>query len=155
MQTRKRKKGSQLVSIINPIIFLATAVYFLLALFFLVSSAFEASFQYGLRSIGACLLPPIIMIFLNAYTAVFEAAKRNRNVNLFIIYGLFTMMVLVLGSTWQFNAIPLMELLLSALFTSILKRMKKSGNTPQLYACCYGFVIGVLGFTSLFGISPL
>ena len=152
MQTRKSK--SRLVDILNPLIVLIAVAYFLLALFFLISNAFDASFQYGLRSLGACFLPLVVMIFLNAYTAVFESTRRNRNVNLFIVYSLCTMMVLVLGSGWNYGGIPLIELLLSTLLASVLKRTLKPNSAPQLYACCYGVVIGVLGFTSLFGVSP-
>lgn len=148
------REKSQFMGIFNLLIVIITVAYFLLALFFLIDSAFEASFRYGLRSLAACFLPLLVMIFASTYTAVLDVGRRNPNINLFIIYGLWTMMVLVLGGSWQLGGIPLIELLLSTMLATILRRTLKRDSAPQLYACCYGVVLGVLGFTSIFGVSP-
>lgn len=146
---------SSLAKFLNPIVFIITAIYFLLALSILVVGAFEANLIYGFRSVAACLIPFIILIFIYAYTPLSESGRRNPNFNLFFIYAVWTLMLMTLSEIWQFQALPLLELLLASTFASIFWRTLKPSSSSQLYACCYGIIVGVLGYVTVFGTSPI
>ena len=148
------RKKNKLVGIFNLIIVTFAVAYLLLALFFLINSAFEASVEYGLRSIAACFLPIIVMVFVSTYTSISKSNRYNPNINLFIIYSIWTMVVLMLGSGWQFGGVPLIEFLLSSILASIFKKTLSPNNIAQIYACCYGVIFSVLGFSSISGTSP-
>lgn len=147
MATKARQK-----KVLHTIAFVGAIAFLLGALIYLVIQAFSAGVLYGLRSIVACVLPLIVMVYVGSSTDIDYGRRGNQNFNLFFIYSIWTLMLLVLGSTWQFPALPLIELLISATLASILWTSKRRHSQSRVFASSYGVLTGLLAYVCFFGI---
>ena len=151
MKSRMKSRTSR-HQIFDFLALLGALIFLLGTLVYLVIGAFTLGLEYGLRSLAACILPVIVITYVGSFTRLFQIGRPNQNFNVFFIYTLWTLMLLILGTTWNFTAIPLLELLTSTTLTSILWRTRKRASDSKLFACCYGVLAGALAFVCIFGI---
>jgi hypothetical protein len=144
-----RLKGLSTLALLCSIIFLLGSIIYL------VVEAFSQSLWFGIRSLAACILPALVLFYLNTFTRIFNIKTYNRNFNLFVVYGLWTLFILVVGSVWEFEPVPLLEILFSFTLTSILFRIKKHSEGQKLASSCYGVLTGLLVYISIFGLLNL
>jgi hypothetical protein len=102
------------------------------------------------------------MAYLGNLTRVFQSGSPNPKVNVFIIYGIWTLMLLILDKSWDFGPVPVMELLISTTFASIFwrsnrqtARSNRQAARSNIFACCYGVLVGLFTFVCFFRIAPI
>lgn len=140
---------------LNSLALICSIIFLLSSLIYLVVDAFSQSLWFGIRSLAGCILPAVVLYYLNVFTPIFNIKNNNRNVNLFVVYGLWTLFILVLGSAWDFNPIPLFEVFFSFTLTSLFFRIKKHAEKQKLASSCYGVLTGLLVYISIFGLLRL
>lgn len=139
--------------ILNSIAVIGTIAFLLGALLYMTLEAFSLGVLFGFRSLVACILPPLVMAYLNSSTDISYGRGKNQNFNLFFLHAVWMLMLLVLGSVWDFTVVPLIELLFSLTLASIWGRARKRNSESRVFACCYGILIGLLCYVCFFGIT--
>lgn len=140
---------------LNSFACICTIIFLLGSILYLVVEAFSQSLWFGIRSLAAGILPALVLYYFNSFTPIFNIKDNNLNVNLFVIYGLWTLFILVLGGVWDFEPLPLFEVLFSLTLTSLLFRIKTHSENQKLASSCYGVLTGLLVYISIFGLLRL
>ncbi|WP_204137936.1 hypothetical protein [Halomicronema sp. CCY15110] len=136
---------------------LFVAVGFLL--FQLVSSillAFSESGWIGFRSLAAAAFPLSVAIYLGFLARMKVPIRESRApiINSFILFLLWTLLLLGIDRSNQLVQFPLEELLYGSTIAAMIWRYKYRDSFKALLACCYGIISGALAAVILFGINP-
>jgi hypothetical protein len=152
MGMRSRASGLKALS---TVAMLSTFAFLIGMLVYLSIESFRIDTWLGFRSVVASILPILAMVYLSHFTRIFQSGHPNPQVNVFIIYGIWTLMLLILDRSWDFGTVPVMELLISATFASIFWRSNKQTASSSIFACCYGVLVGLFTFVCFFRVGPV
>lgn len=131
-----------------------------LALMFLISNLvgpiilnFANGFGSGLRSLAAGVLPILIAVYVGFLINLKVPANESLApaVNNFVIFTLWTLLIIGLDQTYEFMGAPFKELLYSLTLATLIWRYKRRNSFETLVSCCYGIVCGWLSALVLFG----
>lgn len=163
MQSRRNRtpkswmKGSQ--GIMSFFVLFLAVGFLLYQLFATVLYAFSDSSLAGLRSLAAALFPLFVLAYLGFIARLQIPARESRApvINSFVIFLLWTMLVLGIDATLQRVTlpIPIQELLYSATLAGMLWRHRYQDSFKSLVGCSYGVLAGALAAVILFGINPI
>jgi hypothetical protein len=121
-----------------------------------VALAASQSYWIGIRSLAAALFPISVAVYF-AFIARLQLPQNFSNapiINNFVIFALWTMMLLGIDGSNQLNYFPLEELLYSVTIAFLIWRYKRQDSFKDLMACCYGILSGALAAIILFGWNP-
>lgn len=107
----------------------------------------------GLRSLAAGILPILAAVYVGFLLNLKIPANDSRApaVNNFVIFTLWTLLLIGLDETYDFSGVPLKELLYSVTLATLIWRYKRRNSFETLVSCCYGIVCGWLAALVLFG----
>ncbi|MEM8545587.1 MAG: hypothetical protein AAGF66_16530 [Cyanobacteria bacterium P01_H01_bin.119] len=146
-----KKPRPAIVKALDIVAIAAAAAFFAGMTLYLLLGGFALGFGQGMRSLAACLLPLVVIVYLKTSTTLGFSRRTNVPFNLFFIYSVWTMLLLSVVEPLAFLYVPIIEFLFSTTLMSLVMRF---GDTSRrIYACCYGILTGILGFTLFFG-SP-
>ncbi|HEY9735672.1 MAG TPA: hypothetical protein V6D06_05290 [Trichocoleus sp.] len=114
---------------------------------------FATDFILGLRSLAAGILPILAAVYVGFLLNLKIPANESRApaVNNFVIFTLWTLLLIGLDETYDFQGMPLKELLYSLTLATLIWRYKRLNSFETLVSCCYGIVCGWLAALVLFG----
>ncbi len=130
-----------------------------LLLFQLSSSvvyAMTLSSWAGMRSLAAALFPISVAFYFSFLAQLKMPANRSRApvINNFVLFLLWTLLVLGIDGSSQLETFPLEELLYSLTLAFLIWRYKRQESLADLLACCYGILSGALASVIIFGWNP-
>jgi hypothetical protein len=130
-----------------------------LLLFQMVSSIFSAmtlSPLAAIRSMAAAGLPISVAAYFSFLARVQMPTHRSRApiVNNYVLFGLWTLLLLGIDGSNEYVYFPLEELLYSLTIAFLIWRYKRQDSFKDLLACCYGILSGALASVILFGWNP-
>ncbi|PSN17059.1 hypothetical protein C7271_19710 [filamentous cyanobacterium CCP5] len=127
--------------------------YLVFVLTVAVLSGFSNGVGIGLRSLAAALLPPLVAIYLGFLSGVKFPINRSRSprINNFVLFTLWTLLIMGLVGIVNPLGFPLLELLYALTLAAMIWRFKQGGAFAALAACAYGILCGGLLFTAIFG----
>jgi hypothetical protein len=157
---RKQPSNSWTKGLRGFISFLALFVAIGLLLFQLCSSillAFSQSGWIGFRSLAAAAFPLSVAIYLGFIARMKVPVRDSRApiINSFILFLLWTLLLLGIDRSNQLVRFPLEELLYGGTIAAMIWRYKYRDSFKALLACCYGVISGSLAAIILFGINPI
>ncbi|WP_206756515.1 hypothetical protein [Pseudanabaena sp. FACHB-2040] len=115
--------------------------------------SFANDFGLGLRSLAAGILPILIAVYVGFLLNLKVPANESRSpaINNFVIFTLWTLLIIGLERTYDFVGLPFRELLFSLTLATLIWRYKRRNSFEALVSCCYGIVCGWLAALVLFG----
>ncbi|NJL44720.1 MAG: hypothetical protein HC922_01150 [Leptolyngbyaceae cyanobacterium SM2_3_12] len=118
-----------------------------------IGNAFYDGLWPGLRSLAASLFPLIVTLYLGFLIRLRrpEGESQAPRVNNFVLFTLWTMVVMGIARYTIFLQFPLAELLYSLTLSGLILRSHRRKALKDLAACCYGIICGWLGALVLFG----
>lgn len=118
-----------------------------------ITYAFYDGAWPGLRSLAASILPLLVTVYLGFLIRLQLPTRESQapKVNNFIMFILWTMLILGLADYLAFSRFPLAELLYSLTLAALVMRYQRHKSLKDLAACCYGIICGCLGALILFG----
>lgn len=131
-----------------------------LALVFLLTNLLGPiilSFSYGigvgLRSLAAGVLPILVAVYVGFLINLKVPTNDSRSpiINNFVIFTLWTLMIIGLDQSYEMAGVPVKELLYSLTLATLIWRYKQRNSFETLVSCCYGIVCGWLTALVLFG----
>jgi hypothetical protein len=160
MQTRRRQpsndwtKGSR--GIVSFFVLFLAVGFLIYQLFSSVLFAMGYSSGAGARSLAAALFPLTVLIYLGFIARIQIPTRESRApiINSFIVFLLWTMLVLGVDITNETAYFPIEELLYSLTLAAMLWRYKYRGQFKALVACCYGVLAGAMAAVIVFGVNP-
>ena len=161
MQTRRRQpsndwtKGSK--GVISFFVLFLALGFLLYQLFSSVLFAMGYSSGAGSRSFAAALFPLTVFMYLGFIARIQSPTRESRApiINSFIVFLLWTMLVLGVDINNETPYFPIEELLYSLTLAAMLWRYKYRGQFKALIACCYGVLAGTMAAVIVFGINPV
>lgn len=127
--------------------------YLVLVLTVAILSSFAEGLGLGVRSLAAAIVPLLIIFYLGFLSGVEFPANRSRSplINNFVLFSLWTLLVMSLVAAANAVWFPLLELLYSLTLAGMIWRFKQGAAFSHLAACSYGVICGSLLFTVVFG----
>ncbi len=118
-----------------------------------IADAFYEGTWYGLRSLAASILPLLITIYIGWLVGLQVPINSSQapKINNFIIFTLWTTLILGVSEYIAYLEFPLAEFLYSLTLAALILRYKRHSSFKALVACCYGIICGSLGALVLFG----
>lgn len=116
-------------------------------------AAFYDGFWIGVRSIAAAIFPMLITVYIGLLVQVRVPTNASRapKINNFVIFTLWTMLVLGIDQYVAFLQFPLSELLYSVTLAGLILSYQRRRSLASVVACCYGILCGWLGSLVFFG----
>ena len=131
---------------------IAVSILLAYALSFIVFS-FDISAVMGLRSLAAAILPVAAILFVSYFTNFFQLPRRVPVFNLYFIFSVWTIFLLIFARRLYGFAIPIGELLFSVTLAATCWRYGRHSFSAFI-SCCYGVLTGALIYvTFLLGLS--
>jgi hypothetical protein len=130
------------------------ALGFLLAnLFIAILLSFNVSFSFGLRSLAAAVLPILVTVYVGFLSNLKVPVNDSFSpaINNFVIFTLWTLLVIGVTQSYEVSNLPVRELLYSLTIAALIWRYKRRNSFEGLASCCYGVVCGWLTALVLFG----
>lgn len=161
MQTRRNPppgnltRGSQGIASFF-VLFLAVG-FLIYQLFSAVLFTFSDSPGAGIRSLAAALLPLLILVYLGFIARLQLPVRESRSpvINNFIVFLLWTILVLGIDASVDLSNVPVEELLYSCTLAAMLWRFRYRDSLKSLIACSYGVLAGALAAVIIFGIDTI
>lgn len=140
--------------VISLVALLLAIGFLLYQLFSSVLYALSQSYWIGFRSICAALFPLTVAIYLGYLASVQVPRRESRApiINNYIVFLLWTMLLIGIDGSNDFLRFPLEELLYGTTIAVMIWRYRSSFRS--LLACCYGVISGSLAAVILLGINP-
>jgi hypothetical protein len=115
--------------------------------------SFANDFGLGLRSLAAAVLPLLIAVYVGFLSNLKVPANDSLApaINNFVIFTLWTLLIIGLDQTYDLIGVPFRELLFSLTLAALIWRYKRRNSFETLVSCCYGIVCGWLAALVLFG----
>ncbi|TVQ05343.1 MAG: hypothetical protein EA368_19455 [Leptolyngbya sp. DLM2.Bin27] len=125
----------------------------LLRLFASMAEAFDGGAAVGLRSVAAAVLPLMVSIYLGFVAQPQMPVRDSRApiINNFVIFLLWTMLIIGVDQRVGEVEFPLIELLYSLTLAAMLWRYRYLNSLKSLIAASYGVLAGALAAIVLFG----
>jgi hypothetical protein len=119
-------------------------------LFYLTLLAFAGNIETGIRSLAAIAVPLIIVTYITFFTRLFRFPDRVPVFNLYFVFTVWMMILMILIREYLTPEVPIGEFLLS--FTlSILISIARGTSFRAFISCAYGIISGFLLFIFVFG----
>lgn len=114
---------------------------------------FGDSSEAGFRSIAAAVLPLMISAYMGFIARPLMPVRDSRApiINNFIIFLLWTVVVIGVDRSIGVGDFPLAELLYSVTLAAMLWRYRYLDSLKSLIAACYGILAGALAAIIIFG----
>ncbi|NJM85733.1 MAG: hypothetical protein HC873_05475 [Leptolyngbyaceae cyanobacterium SL_1_1] len=110
---------------------------------YLVFISFANGFGNGLRSLAATILPIIVLTYVGKYSQLFRSEHRAPLFNVFFIYAVWSVILMMLVRLLHSESFPIAELLFSSTLATIFWR-DSSRSFRGILSCSYGVLVGFL-----------
>ena len=141
---RSKKSGSnRFLNIIN-FLAIATTVALLggFTIYFIITS-FLNDVGSGIRSLAATSLPIIVLTYIGKYSQLFRSQHRVPLFNIFFVYAVWLIILMLVVRLLSQEAFPIGELLFSSTLATIFWR-DDSKSFRGILSCSYGVLVGFL-----------
>jgi hypothetical protein len=127
--------------------------FLLLQLFSRIVWTFGDSPEAGFRSIAAAVLPLMISAYFGFIARPRMPVRDSRApiINNFVIFLLWTVVIIGIDRSTGVAVFPLAELLYSVTLAAMLWRYRYLDSLKSLIAACYGILAGALAAIIIFG----
>jgi len=119
--------------------------------------ALSQSGWVGIRSLAAAIFPLSVAIYLGFLARMKVPVNKSYApiINSFVIFLLWTVLLLGIDQGNELVRFPLEELLYSTTLAVMIWRYKYRNSFKALLACCYGIISGALAAVILLGMNPI
>ncbi|MGP1373356.1 MAG: hypothetical protein ACTS3T_11050 [Almyronema sp.] len=141
---RSKKSGSNRFLTAVNFLAIATTVAILggFIVYFVVAS-FDNSVGSGVRSLAATFLPVIVLTYIGRYSQLFRSQHRVPLFNIFFIYAVWLIILMLVVRLINHETFPIGELLFSGTLATIFWR-DDTKSFRGILSCSYGVLVGFL-----------
>jgi hypothetical protein len=153
-RSRLQLRGAQ--GIFHVFVITLAVGLLLFQLFSSVVVAFSESYWVGSRSLAAAIFPISVAVYIHflARPQVPVNASYAPVINNYVIFLLWTVLIIGIDSSYDFIAFPVQELAYACTLALMIARYKRQESVKDLLACCYGILSGALAAVVIFGWNP-